>query len=488
MKIKYIIFIFILALANSACDEDLKLTPPSSISVSSFFKNEDDARSALNGAYVQMRSVAGNLYLYGDERADNTENTDLGTGNDVNRNAIQPTTSGTDWGAHYSLLKDVNLVLAKTPDVDFTDESDKNDVLAQAHFIRAWTYFMIARIWGDAPLVTAPFESPDQEGLFPEQRNPVGELFTLIKADIDQSLKFLSGNNINSRYLASTPAVNMLKADVYLWTAKVEGGGNADLNTALSAINQVIGHADLALLDNYLDVFRPTAATNEDIFSLYRDLVEGGDFFAARYNLSDSFWNGLSDEDKENVPFIRGSVRFYTATQILRDQIIANAALGNGQTDPRESMYFLPYTDPSGDRRHVMNKYQGEEVAANQNEFTDDIKIYRYAEAILMHAEIQNALGNTSEAIADLNLIRNRVGIGDYAGGTSQTEVDEAILLEKAIEFAFEGKRFFDLVRFGKAYELIPSLVGREATKPILWPISISTMALNPKLQQTPGY
>jgi len=488
MKRYHILYLTALCLLFGACDEDLQIAPPSSISINSFFKNEDDAQSALNGVYVQMRNVAGGLSLYGDERADNTRQTDLGTGNDANRNTIQPTTEGSDWGGYYSLLKDVNFVLAKVPDITFTDEKKRDDLLAQAHFIRAWTYFMIVRIWGDAPLITEPFESPNQEGLIPKQRDPASALFTQIKSDIDEALRLFSDNSLTSRYAATVPATNMLKTDVYLWTAKREGGGTADLNTALAAVNAVIGLPSLELLDNYADVFRPTTATNEDIFSLYRDLVEGGGFFAGRYNLSDSFWASLSEEDKARVPFIRGSVRFYTATETLREQIATNAALGIGETDPREAIYFLPYTDPSGEERYVMNKYQGEEITPGQREFTDDVKIYRYADAILMHAEISNALSNTADAVADLNLIRNRVGIGDYADGMSQEEVDAAILQERAIEFAFEAKRWWDLVRFDKAYELVPSLIGREGEQPILWPISINTRALNPNLKQTPGY
>lgn len=488
MKRYHILFLTIFCLFLGACDDDLQIAPPSSISINSFFKNEDDAQSAMNGVYVQMRNVAGGLYLYGDERADNTEQTDLGTGNDANRNAIQPTTGGSDWGGYYSLLKDVNFVLAKVPEITFTNQEKKNDLLAQAHFVRAWTYFMIVRIWGDAPLITEPFESPDQDGLIPGQRDPESALFTQIKADTEESLSLYTGNAIDSRYKATKAATNMLKTDVYLWTAKREGGGTADLNTALAAVNQVIGLPELELSADYAGVFRTTSATNEDIFTLYRDLVEGGGFFASRYNLSDSFWASLSAEDQARVPFIRGSVRFYTATEMLREQIIANAALGNGETDPREAIYFLPYTDPSGPERYIMNKYQGQETAPGQNEFTDDYKIYRYADAILMRAEISNALGNTADAVADLNLIRNRVGIGDYNGGMSPDEVDDAILQERGIEFAFEGKRWWDIVRFGKAYELVPSLIGRGNEQPILWPISINTRALNPNLAQTAGY
>lgn len=483
------LFLLAAVLFFAGCDKDLEIAPPSSITINSFFKTEDDARSAINGVYVQMRNISGGIYTYGDERTDLVNQApDLGAGSDINRNTIQPVTAGTSWAGYYTLLKDVNLVIAKVPDIAFTNENEKNDILGQAYFLRAWTYFQIARIWGDAPLLLDPIESPNQEGILPSQRDPVGAIFTQIKEDIDQSLSLFSGDGVGNRYRATSPAANMLKTDVYLWTAKREGGGSADLNVALQAVNEVIGHPDLMLLDSYAGVFRPTSATNEDIFSIYRDVLEGGGFFAGRFNLSDSFWASLSAEDKERIPFVNGSVRFYVVTQVFRDLIQANAALGNGNDDPREELYFLEYTDAAGATSSILNKFQGQETSPNINQFTDDIKIYRYADAILMRAEIQNALGSTDAAVTDLNLIRNRVDIGDYAGGMSQADVDDAILSERAVEFAFEGKRWWDLVRFDKVYDLVPSLVGRENDQPILWPISLGTISLNPNLQQTPGY
>lgn len=486
MKMKNIIYIlpFIL-LFPMGCDDDLNLTPESVITVSSFFQNEDDARSAAAGIYSGVRAISNNLYIYGDERADNTEQTDLGTGNDANRNTIKSTTGGADWSGFYNILKDANNVIARVPEVSFTNETEKNRILGEAYFIRAWTYFMMARIWGDVPLVLVPISSPGQPEAQPDGRDPVAAVFTQIKADIESSLSFFPDNGISDRYRASKPAANMLKAEVFLWTSKLQGGGTSDLNTAQSAIDEVIGHADLSLQPDYKAMFATTSATEEDIFSLYRDIIEGGSLFATRYNVSDSFWANLSEEDKAVIPFVSGSVRFYTTTQIFRDQIIANA---NGNTDPREAIYFLEYTDPSGDPRHIMNKYEGESVGTNVNQMTDDFKVYRYADAILIKAEIENALGNTSVAIANLNLIRNRVGIGNYPGASTTEAVDDAILQERGIELAFEAKRFFDLVRFGKAYELVPSLIGRETEQPILWPITVGTRSLNPSLEQTPGY
>ncbi|MCO6475333.1 MAG: RagB/SusD family nutrient uptake outer membrane protein [Phaeodactylibacter sp.] len=470
----------------SACDDDLLLTPPSSLSVESFFKSEEDAQSAVNGMYAQMRNVANSIYLYGDWRGDHTEQTDLGTGSDVIRNELKDDVGGTDWGAFYALINDANLIIRLVPDIEFVDEGKKNDLLAQAYFVRAWAYYQVVRIWGDAPLLTEGFLSPDQEGIVPGQRDPAAQIFSQVKADLESALDHFAGDGISSRYAVSKPAANTLKADVYLWTAKREGGGAADLNTALEAVNQVIGHPDLELAP-FTALFRTTTATGADILSMYRDVIEPGyQPWYRNYMLQIQNYVSLSDEDKARIPLMVGGARFYAPTQILKDQFAENAALGNGQEDIRLPITVLDYDFNNEQRAHLV-KFIGD-PGIEANEYTDDHKLYRYADAILMRAEIQNALGKPDDAVADLNMTRNRAGIGDYEGGMSQEEVDDAILLERAVEFAFEAKRWWDLVRFDKAYELVPSLIGREGEQPILWPISQNTMALNPNLQQTPGY
>ena len=486
MKNILALFSILSLLLFAACDDDLLLTPPSSLSVENFFQNEEDAKSAVNGMYSQMRAVANSMYLYGDWRGDHTEQTDLGTGSDVIRNTLKDDTGGADWGSFYGLINDANLILRLVPKIEFVDEGKKNDLLAQAYFVRAWAYFQVVRIWGDAPLLTEGFLAPGQEGILPAQRDPAAAIFTQIKSDLEAALDNFLSDAISNRYTASKPAANTLKADVYLWTAKREGGGNSDLNTALAAINQVVGHPDLQLA-SFEALFRTTSVTGSDIFSLYRDMIEpGGTPWYSNYMLQIQNYVSLPDEAKTRIPLMVSGARFYAPTQILYDQFISNANLGNGAADVRQGITIQEY-DFNGDLRKQFVKFIGD-PGIEANEYTDDYKIYRYADALLMRAEIHNGLNDQGAAVADLNMTRNKAGVGDYAGGMSQPEVDDAILSERAVEFAFEGKRWWDLVRFGKAYELVPSLVGRENEQPILWPISQNTMALNPNLKQTPGY
>ncbi len=482
-----ITILFLGAILFGGCDKDLEIDPISTISFNSFYKTEDDAQLAINGMYAQFRNVANSFYLYGDERADNTVQTDLGTGNDANRNTLKPTTDGADWGGFYRLINDANLILRFVPDIEFVNESDKNQILAEAAFARAWGYFMIARSWGDAPMLTEGFTSSEQEGIFPETRSSVDALFDQIKSDLDKAIAEFPDSGISSAYRASQPAAYALKADVYLWTAKRMGGSTADLNIALEAINNAIANSGTTLLDNYANVFRTTEATQEDVFSIYFDVIEQADggFFAGRYNLSDSFYNQLPPETREVVPFIQNSVRFYSPSETFRNQITANAG---GATDNRQILYFLDFTDAVGAELSILNKYQGMETSPGVRQFTDDYKIYRLGGLILMKAEILNGLGQTAEAVIELNKTRNRAGIGDYVGPINQADINDAILAERGVELGFEGKRWFDLIRFGKAFELVPTLQGQTDEGILLWPLSTTTLSLNPALNQNPFY
>ena len=139
-----------------------------------------------------------------------------------------------------------------------------------------------------------------------------------------------------------------------------------------------------------------------------------------------------------------------------------------------------------------VNKYLGEIVSGTRIGITDT-RIYRFAEAILFKAEAMNGLGNIPGAIIELNKIAKRAyGVNNFYPNTlTQTQVNEAILTERLIEFGAEGKSWFDIVRFGKAFQLIPTLVGKENAYKgniLFVPVSPSTITHNPKIVQTLGY
>ncbi len=130
-------------------------------------------------------------------------------------------------------------------------------------------------------------------------------------------------------------------------------------------------------------------------------------------------------------------------------------------------------------------------VTNGVREFLDDYIIYRYADLLLMKAEAKNGLGQ--DPSDEINRLRQRAYGMNYAShvfvsGTT-SENDDAILQERLLELMLEGKRWWDLIRFGKAFDLVPSLRDRQGEDYLLvFPISETTLGLNPNLTQNSGY
>ena len=123
--------------------------------------------------------------------------------------------------------------------------------------------------------------------------------------------------------------------------------------------------------------------------------------------------------------------------------------------------------------------------------FLSDVVLYRYADVLLLKAEVKNALNQ--DPTTEMNLIRQRAyGINNashgFVSGTKEQN-DTVILQERLFEFVYEGKRWWDLVRFGKAFDLVPNLKSRTGQDYLLlFPIANSVLSMEPKVKQNPGY
>ena len=161
--------------------------------------------------------------------------------------------------------------------------------------------------------------------------------------------------------------------------------------------------------------------------------------------------------------------------------------------DSRKDATFLEiYKTVEGERKYygtMAMKGRGT-VVSGVRYFVDDIILYRYADVLLMKAEAKNGLGE--DPTDEMKEVRERAYGEKYAdhafvNGTP-AENDAAILQERLLEFAFECKRWWDLVRFDKAFELVPSLVGRDNPELLYFPIPNSVLSLEPLVEPNPGW
>lgn len=476
---------------TTSCTKDLDVAPTSLITVASFWQKEDDARGALYGMYIRLRSEAvTNLFVMGETRSETLTSALVGTLNferyyqnslDANMGTL------VTWQTMYSVINAANLLIKYTPNIKFSSEASKNDILAQAYTTRAFMYYAMVRTWGPLPLRTEPIEGYDAQTI-QIGRSSEQEVFTLIKSDLDKAISLYSTNTIpTGRSVWSKPSANALKADVYLWTGKRLNGGQADFTTALEACNAV-QTADASLLPNFADIFSYTNKGNKEILMAVR--------FVALESVDNFYFNGYVangaiptnlETSSVSALGVPGGNSVWSPTALVRSQFTTD--------DLRRDATFreLYTTDATGTRRlytPIIVKGTGT-VDNNVRYFASDVILYRYADLLLLKAEAKNALGQ--DPSTEINLVRQRAygartSAHVFVNGTKDQN-DEAILQERLLELSYEGKRWWDLRRFGKVFDKVPSLQSKKGQDNLLlFPISITTLSLEPKVTQNPGW
>lgn len=481
-------FLFVIVVSVS-CSKTLDVDPTSVITTNSFWKTEDDAKGALVGMYIDFRNIAEALFTTGDERSEIYTGGVYGGGTyTLYNNAMTPDAPGNaDWYTYYRVINSANLLLKYVPGITFKSENDKNNILAQAYAMRAYVYFAMTKTWGDLIIRTDPTESADAE-VTQKERSPQTEVFSLIKDDIEKALQLFSDNSFPSlRSMWSKPAVNALKADVYLWTAKVMGGGSGDFTTALDACEDV-EDADAQLLPAFADIFKYANKGNkETLMNIHFEELEGGNYFWHMWIIGSAVPANISQRAKDLLLPVGGGQGLMIMSNLVRNQFTNDDSRKYGT-------YFDVYTfDNNGDSTYYTNVcLKGTGIVTNGNRvFASDMILYRLADILLMKAEAKNGLN--MDPSFEINEVRKRAYGTAYDDhifvNGSQEENDDAILKERLFELAFEGKRWWDLLRFDKAFDLVPTLQTQTDKQYLrLFPIANSVLSLEPKVKQNPGY
>ncbi|HLU90094.1 MAG TPA: RagB/SusD family nutrient uptake outer membrane protein [Cyclobacteriaceae bacterium] len=473
-----------------SCKSDLELEPISQISNASFWKTENDAVGALYGMYGRFRDQGQNLYYWGEMRSQTAGNGVAGNYQwelEMFSNTLTSSTALPTWQGLYTVIHDANLLLRFVPQISFSSEERKNSILAQAYAMRAFCYFVMVRTWGDAVLVDEPFLSFDPVAV-QRERTPKAEVLAFIKNDLEQALALFPDNNYpEGRNIFSRPAANALKGEVYLWTGKKEGGGTADFTTALNALTEITG-TEVALLDDYASVFDYDNKGNEEIiFAVKHAEFETGDLQPyAHMWMYPAYIPATIDEETQKI--LEGG----NGNSVLEVEPHVQAAFSE-EDQRKDASFRVIYAYPDGIKTYyasIVYKYHGTLIGGLRYWYNDRI-IYRYGDVLLMIAEAKNAL--RQDPSPEMNQIRQRAYGNNFPGhefvSSGQETNDEAILRERLLEMAFEGKYWWDLLRFDKAFELVPSLqnkVGQDHLE--LFPIVLSTLSVEPKVQQNPGY
>ena len=476
---KSIIIILSVMLGLTSCDDFLSLSPEYVINEEDFYKSENDYETAVIGIYDRLQSLHNLSTLYlGELTTDNTIiNWTAPTTGEQECDELNITSSNSYvnslWVTCYSAIANSNNILARINDISM-DESTRNQYEGEASFIRAYCYFYLVRFFGKVPIVKVAFRSPDEVSSFDMTRQPVSDVYNLIEEDLQNAASLLSGiDMVKGR--ASSGAAKTLLGKAYLT--------KGDYVSAATVLKEVIDSGDYDLVDDYGSLFDGSNEHSvESIFEieyLSGDLGEGNTF---SYMFSPALFNMMlfinNQQGAGRLTPTKDLFESYDVGDLRKNASVADSVLTTDGTY-EHTLYGFKFVDFS------TSKVNGD----GGINFTS----LRYADVLLMYAEALNENNQTSSAFTYLNMVRNRAGLNEL-DGLSKEEVALALEKERRVEFLYEGHRWFDLVRTGRAktvmnnYFINAGMSFSLEDYELLMPIPSNEISISPELEQNPNY
>ena len=473
--------IVLLAFFAPSCKDFLEENPRDRVAVSNYYKTEQDAISAVNAIYAHLNSQSGDTFggayfanfwitvgLASDEMVNNhAGNVDA----DQLSNFTHSPENGIIfdvWKQHYKAVTLANIAIERIPLIEM-NETLRTRLVNEAKFLRGLLYFDLVRLFGSIPLLVREVEPITPEAATVEQ------IYTQIIADLTDA-EGLPAEQAEGRGRATSGAAKALLAKVYLT--------RGEFDKAATKAKEVIDTGLYDLWDDFSDLYKiQNRGLKEAIFSVGFGDADGSIIFweAGQFHvrllpaaLTTAGITSNTHGWQVPTPHLAAS---YSALDERGPVTVFNEfkeTVGSETYDVTfDSYYFRKYWDVTNEGEFTTQKS------------TQDFRILRYADVLLMYAEALNEIGETDDAHDYLNEVRNRAGLDDLTG-LSQDAFRDAVLEERRLEFAAEGQRWFDLVRTGKLEELVPLAKPGviPQAKHYLFPIPQRERDVNPNLPQ----
>ena len=475
---KKTLLLAILSLSLTACQEKfLDLAPIAQANTTSFFKTQSDMIIALNGAYgaLQFGGQYGQNYIYTEIPSDDTRPVLSGSVTDQDEfdKFYLRTTNPfllNRWSDGYRGIYRTNVVLSRIAEVPM-DETLRKRIVGEAKFLRALMYFNLVRSFGGVPLVLTEITDPSQGYEF--GRAPATEVYAQIVKDLTDAETVLPATYTGADMgRATRGAAKSLLGKVYMTQKKYA--------EAAAKLKEVVDANTYDLLPAYADLFKPASKNSrESIFEVQYKKGSIGE--------GSNFGNTYAPENSGNAVIqFGGGGNNQPTTDLIQ-------AFETG--DPRRATSLATnYVNASGTtiNYNYIRKYL--DLPTTNGDADDNYYVLRYADVLLLYAEALNETGKPAEALPYLNRVRKRVGLADRVG-LSQADLRLALAQERRVELAFEGHRWFDLVRTGRALGVLQAKATEIGIKSnltennLILPIPQSQIDINPsKITQNTGY
>lgn len=500
--IKYITAIICVSIVSSCGDEFLTLTPKDQLTDLNFFQTESDAQQALTGVYGQLQpnetygvsidaadfewAMSGDLYeMDGSAARIEIHTLALPASNTKIRDMYQQTYTG---------VSRANFTISRVSQMEELDADVKEKILAQAKFLRAIYYYRLVNYFGGVPLVLEELDASSEMEI---PRATAEEVWAQIETDLTEAISVLpetwEGDDFGR---ATKGAAQGFLAKAYLWQEKW-----ADV---VRVSEEMINSGHYGLVENFRDIFKEENEANEEIV------------FATQFR-------GGNDGEGSNIVYRtapRGAPSEFTGSgawsnfvpqghwvnafekdgsgQII-DERYWDVIIGPGEPHQDMPDFVMPTSVPDGWSKtgYITTKYWQKATIGMSGV---NAPVLRYAEVLLNYAEALNEVGRSAEAMAQVNLIRQRAELEAKSTALGKDAVLDAIFYERRMEFIWESAgAFSDLNRRGRFIDFIrenrPNFAELNVdskpwlqTQPILLPIPREAWERNKALEQNPGY
>lgn len=465
-------------LLMTSCSDLLDKEPLGRLDADTYFRTAADAEQAVNTAYrpLLINNTNNNYYwVLGTVAADDAIAGGDGSRPGINDIDLMHQTPATQelndfWKLNYGGIVQANTVIEKTPLID-ADQAFKDRIIGEALFLRSYYHFVLAQVFGDVPMILG-IQAPDEVFV---ARTPQASVFAQVASDCALAATLLPvsyGASDVGRATKGAALALQAKAQLYL----------KDYNAVLASIASIKALGIYALTVNYNDNFTDSTQNNsESVFEIQHSNLELG----VGNNLNQQW---ASKKIPDGYGFAEVDTSFQHTFEPNDPRILFTIARKN--EDYFGYIYKASYSSTGSSPRKYL---QDTSEVSQKSDGSINYTYIRYAEVLLWEAEALAELGRTTEALVPLEEVRARARAQAADPSTTlppitttdQQELLNIIRHERRVELGFEMHRFFDLVRWGIAQDVIPGfIVGKNE----VFPIPQTERDLNPNLSQNPGY
>lgn len=352
----------------------------------------------------------------------------------------------TDWTGYYKVIQSANILISKLEEgIPGVSSTEKDRYIAEAKFMRSFTYFWMVRLWGDVVYYTEPYFSESIP------REDMVSVLNKCIADLEPEKNNISWTHGDPAERGARPArgaIIALLMHMNAWNANFDVANKESYLTKVADLGKELIESGAHRLyemteESWAEVAK--GRSEESLFEFYRSV-----------NYGDTQWYSENNDnfDVRNhymvwSHFLRWPYVFPRHNKSISPAYFLPEYMDKiypeNESDKRREIWFENINSGTGDfllKKYAYNVY----ASGNEDGYPDNsIIIFRYSDAILLYAESLAELGRNTEAATAVNLVRNRAGAAPFAGGGD--DLKNFIFLERCRELIGEGHRYFDLIR-----------------------------------------